>query len=203
MVERATCTDLAFFRRFPGSGLLPHAIRLLAAGQPVRVDQVAAVADVPPDEVASLLHSQPGTDWDAQGRLIGFGLTQRPTAHRLVVAGRPLFTWCAMDTLLFPMLLGEPATAESRCPVTGRTIRVELDPEAVRSVDPERAVVSQVGVREVGDVRGEVCDHGHFFASAEAARPWATEHPNGRVLSVHDAFDQARLSWRAAEAEVR
>jgi alkylmercury lyase len=195
MAEQRTCTDPGFFRRFPGSELMPHAIRLLAAGAPVQLEQIATAAGVRVDEVEALLRGQPGTDWDEQGRLLGFGLTQRPTAHRLIVSGRDLYTWCAMDTLLFPLILEERAIAQSRCPATGRQIRVEVAPEAVLSVDPEQTVVSEVGAREVTDVRGEVCDHGHFFASAQAASQWAGDHANGRVLAVRDAFEQARSAF--------
>jgi alkylmercury lyase len=182
---------------------LPHVIRLLASGQPVQIEQIEMAAGVPAEEVESLLRGQPGTDWDEQGRLVGFGLTQRPTGHQLLLSGRQLYTWCAMDTLLFPLILGERATAESRCPATGRAIRIDVAPEAVLSVDPNQAVVSQIDAREINDLRGEVCDHGHFFASPEAARGWATEHPRGCVLPVRDAFKQTRQSWLTVEASSR
>lgn len=128
MSEQATCTDAAFVSRFPGKEFLPHAVRLLACGRPVTIEQLAIAAHVPADEVEASLRSQPGTDWDERGRLVGFGLTQRPTAHRLAVSGQQLYTWCAMDTLLFPLILGERAIAESRCPKSAQPVRVELEP---------------------------------------------------------------------------
>ena len=203
MAEHPTCIEPGFLRRFPWSELAPHAIRLLAAGEPVRIEEIAAAAGVTSAEVDAMLSGQPGTDWDEQGRLIGFGLTQRPTAHRLILAGRQFYTWCAMDTLFFPVILGERAIAESRCPATERAIRVELEPERVVSVEPDHAVVSRIGPGLVSDIRAEVCDHGHFFASAEAARDWAAQHPHGRVGPVREAFDQARRSWLAEAAGVR
>jgi alkylmercury lyase len=203
MTEQPTCTDAALLRRFPGSELMPHAIRLLAAGQPVELEQLAAASGVALDDVGALLHGQPGTDWDDHGRLIGFGLTLRPTAHRLILSGRRLYTWCATDTLLFPLILGVRAVAESHCPATRQPIRVELESDAVLSIDPEQAVVSQVSAHQVMDVRGEVCTHGHFFASAEAAREWASEHPAGRVLTVREAFERTRQSWLTAVESVR
>jgi alkylmercury lyase len=200
MAEHPTCTEPGFLRRFPWSELAPYVIRLLAAGEPVRIGQIASAAGVAPAEVDAMLSGQPGTDWDEQGRLVGFGLTQRPTAHRFTVAGRRLYTWCAMDTLFFPLLLGERAIAESRCPATGRSIHLEVEPEAVISVDPEHAVVSRIGAGRVSDVRAEVCDHGHFFASAEAAHEWAQRHRTGLVSPVREAFEQARRTWLAETA---
>lgn len=203
MAEHPTCTEPGFLRRFPWSELAPYVIRLLAAGQPVRLEEIASAAGVSAGEVDAMLSGQPGTDWDEQGRLVGFGLTQRPTAHRFTVAGRQLYTWCAMDTLFFPLLLGERAVAESRCPATGRAIRVEVEPDGVVSVDPEHAVVSRIGPGCVSDVRTEVCDHGHFFASAEAAHEWADRHPDGLVGPVREAFEQARRTWCAEAARTR
>jgi alkylmercury lyase len=108
-----------------------------------------------------------------------------------------------MDTLLFPLLLGERAIVESRCPETGRTIRIVVEPEAVVSVDPEHAVVSRIGPARVSDLRAEVCDHGHFFASAAAAHEWADRHPDGLVGPVREAFEHARRTWLAEAASIR
>jgi alkylmercury lyase len=108
-----------------------------------------------------------------------------------------------MDTLFFPLILGERAIAESRCPTTGRAIRVELEPEQILSVSPEQAVISRIGAGPVSDVRAEVCDHGHFFASAEAAHDWADQHPDGLVGPVHEAFEQVRRTWHLEAARAR
>src|SRR5579871_2238058 len=104
VAEYPTGTEPGFLGRFPWSELAPHVIRLLAAGEPVSMEQIASAAGVPRAEVDAMLSGPPGTDWDERGRLVGFGLTQRPTAHRFTVAGRQLYTWCAMDALFFPML---------------------------------------------------------------------------------------------------
>jgi alkylmercury lyase len=177
-------------------------IRLLAEGRPVALERVAAEAGVPVDEIESWLRGQPGTDWDDSGQLLGFGLTQRPTRHRYIIDGRVLFTFCAADTLLFTPLLGRPASVESSCPTTGQTISVELTPQAVTSVDPTTAVVSQINLRgaSVSDIRASLCDHGHFFASERAAQPWLSAHPDGEVRPVAEFFDHAlgvcrKLGW--------
>jgi alkylmercury lyase len=178
-------------------------IRLLAQGQPVAVERIGAEAGVSVEEIESWLHAQPGTDWDDGGRLLGFGLTQRPTRHRYIVDGRVLFTFCAADTLIFTPILGRPATVESSCPTTGDPIRIELTPQAVTSVDPTTAVVSHVNLCcGASDIRGSLCDHGHFFASDSAAQPWRWAHPDGDVRPVGEFFDIAlgicrELGWVA------
>ena len=177
-------------------------IRLLAEGRPVALERLAAVSGIPVEEIESWLHAQPGTDWDG-GRLLGFGLTQRPTRHRYIVDGRVLFTFCAADTLIFTPILGRPASVESSCRATGEPIRVQLTPEAVTWVDPSTTVVSQVDLAgEASDIRGSCCDHGHFFASENAAQEWRHAHPDGDVRPVREFFAIAldvcrELGWAA------
>ena len=176
-------------------------IRLVAEGRPVALERIAAEADVPVEEIESWLRAQPGTDWDDRGRLLGFGLTQRPTRHRYLIDGRVLFTFCAADTLIFTPILGRPARVESSCPTTGQPIRIELTPEAVTSADPTTTVVSQLNLCcGASDIRGSLCDYGHFFASVSAAQPWRRAHPDGDVRPVGDFFDIAmgisrELGW--------
>lgn len=190
--------EARFISRFDGFELLPHLVRLLAEGRPVGPRQVAEAAGRPVDEVQGFLRAQAGTDWDEDGRIAGFGLTLRPTPHRFVVDGKVLYTWCATDTLVFPAILGRGAVVESACPVTSRPIRLEVTPDAVVSVEPPTAVVSQVRpAGAVEDIRGVVCHHGHFFSSPQAASDWAADHPEGQVLSVSEAFDCARAACQA------
>ncbi|MGH9206927.1 MAG: organomercurial lyase MerB [Acidimicrobiales bacterium] len=195
------CSDAAFLSSLEGYELIPHLVRALATGQSVQVEEIAASANLPLGDVERLLRSQPGTEWDGGGRLVGFGLTSRPTAHRFEVGAKTLYTWCATDTLFFTVILGSPSVIESTCPATGQAIRIELDPHAVVSVTPAEAVVSQRHHGELlSDVRSQVCDHGHFFASPAAATAWSVAHPEGEVLSVAEAFDHSReaceeLGW--------
>ncbi|MGH2719099.1 MAG: organomercurial lyase MerB [Actinomycetota bacterium] len=203
MPDHHVCSDAAFLSTLEGFELVPHIVRALALarGRPVTTEEIAASADRPAANVERLLRSQPGTEWDGEGRLIGFGLTPSPTAHRFLVDETTLYTWCATDTLSFTVILGRPARVESTCPATGAAIRIELDADAVVSVTPKEAVVSQRHHGELlSDVRGQVCDHGHFFASPDAASSWEAEHPEGEVLSVTVAFDRSRsaceeLGW--------
>jgi alkylmercury lyase len=79
--------------------------------------------------VRDFLHGSPA-DFDRDGRLVGFGLTLRPTPHRVELDGRTLYTWCVPDTLLLPVLLGRPVRVEARCFATGDPVRVEVEPAA-------------------------------------------------------------------------
>ena len=201
MGDHHVCSDAGYLPNRDDSELIPHLVRALARGRPVSVEEVAASAGRPVVRVERLVGSQVGTDWDEEGRLVGFGLTLRPTAHHFTIEGETLYTLCATDTLMFTLILGCSTTVQSPCPATGEIVTLELDPGAVVSSIPEEAVVSQRrhGDR-LADVRGEVCDHGHFFASPEAAGTWLAEHPDGEVLRIAEAFDRCRsacemLGW--------
>ena len=80
---------------------------------------------------------------------------------------------------------------------------MELAPEKVERLDPPEAVMSAVRpTGKLADVRADTCDHGHFFASADASADWVREHPDGYVHPVKEAFrlDReviTRLGWEA------
>ncbi|MQA03327.1 MAG: organomercurial lyase MerB [Streptosporangiales bacterium] len=176
-----------FIQRQEMPAFFPALLRLVAKGEPVSLDELAAEGHTPVEQLDGWLRAQPGTDWAPDGRLLGFGLTQRETPHRFTVDGRTLFAFCAADTLLFPAVLGRPASVESTCPATGRTVRLEVTQDAVASLDPETAAVTQAALSGgSSDIRAQTCDLGHFYASAEAAASWRAEHPDGDVRPVRE-----------------
>lgn len=174
--------------------LQPVLLRLVALGEPVTVADIAAACGRPIEEVQAALTQMPDTELDDAGRVVGWGVTQRPTPHRFSVDGRQLFTWCALDTLMFPALLGQAATVSSPCHATGQLVQLEVgvEPDRVTSVSPEGAVVSIVTPGETASIRGAFCNQVHFFASADAAGPWLADHPEASVLPVAEAFEVGR-----------
>jgi alkylmercury lyase len=195
MTEPHACSDAEFISSFEGSPAIPPLLRLIARGRPVDLAELAAESGQRTTDLERILRAQPGTEWDDEGRLVGFGLSLTPTAHRYLVGSHTLYTWCATDTLLFTVILGTNAVAESTCPATGKPIRLEITPHAVTSVSPAGAVVSQRHREDlVANLRADVCDHGHFFASEAAASAWVAAHPDGEVLGITDAFDHCRTA---------
>jgi alkylmercury lyase len=173
--------------------LISPAIALLAEGAPVPLRRLAAATAWTEEEVAATLHHIPRADWDGDGNLIGLGLSLVPTAHRVFIDGRQLFTWCAMDTMALPVILGRHVAVESTCPTAGITIRLAVTPHGVDSAVPEQAVISEVAPTEgCADFRSSVCDHGHFFAHVAAAEPWRQEHPTGQIWPIGEAFEITR-----------
>jgi alkylmercury lyase len=130
----------------------------------------------------------PNIERDDAGNVVGSGLTLRETPHVFEVDGRRLYTWCALDALMFPALLGKSARVSSPCAATGAPVRLTVTPDGVENIEPAEAVVSLVLPHGSPDVRGSFCVHVNFFASAAAAQTWLSAHPGATVARVEDAF---------------
>ncbi len=180
-----------------GFALFRHLILLLAEGEPVHPKRMSAVIGRPPEEVMEILRRMPSIEWDKSGNIVGAGLTLRPTPHLFQLNGRTLYTWCALDALMFPGFLGQTVQVESPCAGTGTPIRVTVRPEGVERVEPLEAVVSLVAPEASPDVRRVFCDYVNFFRSPEAAVKWLAEHPGAATLPVADAY---QLGRRLAES---
>ncbi|OEV03127.1 organomercurial lyase MerB [Streptomyces oceani] len=173
--------------------LWPALLKLLGRGEAVTTTQLADTTGKSEDEVRHALATLPDTEYDAAGRIVGSGITLNPTPHRFTVDGRQLFTWCALDTLVFPAVLGRPAEVESPCHTTHATVRLTVEPGRVTRTDPATAVISLVTPDDLTAVRSAFCNHVHFFASHHAAAPWLAEHPEATTVPVQQALAVGQL----------
>lgn len=200
----ALATSLA--PTFPGcddARLACELLRQLALGQPVTPAGLAPASGYEEQHVLTALRRWPNVHRDTDGRVIAFsGLTLEPTIHRFEVAGRQLHTWCAWDALFLPAMLGVTARVGSRCPVTGATITLNVDPHAIRDADPERVYVSFPEPADActDDIVGTFCCHVHFLAGDHAAERWRTAH-EAILLTLDDAFEIGRLATRACQLD--
>ncbi len=189
------------FADTPGSVALQWAmgplLKLLSRGEPVSAEELSEATGRDVEEVHRVLPTLPSVELDDEGRVVGSGITLNPTPHRFIVDGRDLYTWCALDTLIFPALLDKRAHVQSPCPGTGEPVKVDVDPDQVTSVQPPTSVVSIVTPNEVSAIRSSFCNHVHFFASEEAASGWLEEHPEASILPVVEAFELGRRLTRA------
>lgn len=172
--------------------LLVPLLRLLVAGEPVPMTDLAREAGRSEEATRTALAATPETEYDDEGRIVGQGLTLRPTRHRFTVDGEELYTWCALDTLIFPVVIGRAAMIESTSPTSGGTVRVTATPTGVTAVEPASAVVSLVNPEDLSSIRSSFCNQVHYFTSAEDAQPWLTAHPGGEVRPVTDAYRLAK-----------
>ena len=91
-------------------------LRLLAEGKPVEPRYLASVAHCSLEEIQAVLPSS-DVEVDQAGNIVGWGLSLVPTPHQFHLGETILYTWCALDALAFPALLGR--TAEARLHLSG------------------------------------------------------------------------------------
>ena len=173
--------------------------RLLSAGNPLSLDDVAALLDVPRKTVTEALGKIPNSsvEYDADGRIVGFvGQTLNKTRHQLRIDGRILHTWCAFDTLFAPGLLGKGVEISSGCPVSGANIRLTVEPQGVRETAPSTTLLSFVtpNADEYNfDVRSAFCCHVKFLGSEAAATRWAEANEGALFLTIAEGFELGRI----------
>lgn len=163
-------------------------LQLIAQGHPVGLDDIATATGHSADDIRAALAAMPDTEYDPDGRVVGAGLTQLPTPHRFQIDDQALYTWCALDTLVFPAVLDRPAHVTSTCHTTVAPIRLTVTPDEVTDVHPATAVVSVLIPDAPASIRSVFCNHVHFFADPAAAQPWLAEHPDATVLPVAEAY---------------
>lgn len=79
-------------------------LKMLAEGDPVPVEDIAAETGKPVEEVKQVLQTLPSVELDEQGRVVGYGLTLFPTpiASRLMgsnyMHGAPLTHLCSQHS---------------------------------------------------------------------------------------------------------
>ena len=168
--------------------LFRELLRQLAAGRPVSPLSLAKALEWPTTTVVETLAKARGVEYDAQGSVVGYGLTLKETPHALEVNGQSLFTWCALDTLFFPALLEMSARVSSRCAVTGAPVSIVVSPHEVRETTPTETMLSLVQPDDADSIRHAFCRHVQFIASRQAARQWASANSGTVLVSVLDAF---------------
>jgi alkylmercury lyase len=173
-------------------GIIAKTLQLLANGCPVPPEEIAIRLQETPYTVIFTLRGF-GAEFDKDGKIVGVGLTLVPTPHVYEVNGSKLYTWCALDALIFPVMLNHTAHIESLDPISGEKIQVTVTPDGVEKVKPESAVVSWVKSSvDSSNIRGSICHYVYFFSSPETASKWIAEHPGKTFYPVIDAFKAAK-----------
>lgn len=171
-----------------------YLIRFLAEGNPVPPERLASVSHRPVEEIRAFLQCS-DVEVNPEGNVVGFGLSLQPTQHQFRLGEKSLYTWCALDTLLFPAVLNHTAHVTSPCPATGKEIRLTVTPTGIERLEPSSAVVS---IRLPGAetdlccVRGSICLQGYFFAERAVASAWPGLHPQAILLPVEEAAELGR-----------
>jgi alkylmercury lyase len=166
--------------------------RLLAGGEAVAANVLAAAAGVRPEEVERVLARWPGVQRAAVGTVTGYwGLTITPTRHRVQIGGRVVYAWCAWDTLFLPGVLAQSAYVQSNCPVSGKRIDLELKPTGIARVAGRVSVSFIVPDRRKAseNIVNNFCRFIHFFSAPEAGEQWVSQHPGTVLATLDEAWE--------------
>jgi len=174
--------------------LLIRLLRLLGEETSVSPEQLATATHHTRSEIEAFLQS---TDLVVcRDRSIDLS----PDPHLIHLESKTLTVACALDTLVYPVLLGRSAHVASTCPATGTQIRLTVTPECIEDLDPANTVISlrMPGPEtNVCNVRETVCHYGHFFVDRKHASTWPGLHPEAVLLSVEEG---AQLAHEIASA---
>lgn len=119
------------------------------------------------------------------------GLTYLETPHALVLDGRPLYTWCALDAVGIPSALGANATIRSTTVNSGRELVLEL--KAGELVPPPTAVEVLVMLPAVETTFVEdECPQISFYDAGTAPK-----RGDAMPLTLTDAARLGRRIWSA------
>lgn len=166
-------------------------LRALASGQPVSRTYIARALNMSSHDVQIALNTFADIVYDDAGDIVACGLSLLTTPHCFKINNYELYTWCALDALMYPVALDLTAQIESHCPVTGEAIRLTVAPTGVSQVSPGGVVVSIVTpTAQTGccNVRNSFCSRVHFISSADAAAIWRSNHSDAIILSLEEAW---------------
>jgi hypothetical protein len=131
------------------------------------------------------------------------------TRHEVVLEGRCLYVHCALDALMYPMLVGQDAQVRSRCPECESVIEVTVHSREL--VAPQSAVfwlgASAEGgaccTSELGSTKQYVCPFIHLFDNPEHLEQWRAknDHVLGVPLTLSQAFALAKGLCTRGDAE--
>lgn len=179
-----------------------HLYRLLAAGHPVRREELATALDIQSRVVDDLLDTWlPLIELDEYRRVRGFrGLTLEPTPHQFEISNAVLYTWCAWDAVFLPQILGATATVQSSCPQSGQQIALTITPTGLAHAEPSTPLLSfpLTSLDEMrNDLRSTFCQRIFFFASPSSATAWR-ERNDRTVLATYDEAEDLGRRRNAA-----
>lgn len=197
LVEQSRCGQ-------SDQALCSQIVSQVTRGKPVAPAALGASLQIHQGELNQRLTQMSDVEYDQAGNIVGWGLTLAPTPHRLQMRDKPLFTWCAFDTVQLPPALQVEAQVHSTCPVTGEPIHFTVTPEGViKDLTPASAVMSLVvpehgcGSAEGASVRTSFCEQSLFFQSERAASSWLAAHSTAILLSMEEAAQLGQLVTHA------
>lgn len=126
---------------------------------------------------------------DEKGNIVAFsGLSIVPTDHRFEINGKTLYTWCAVDAILFAEWLDIDAKVTSTDPIDGTSIELQINGGRLIASRPYPIYISWLEPKNTYNIRGSFCKHVSFFASETTTKQWLDSNLYGKILTLDDFY---------------
>jgi alkylmercury lyase len=130
--------------------ILRAAFFTIRDGHPVSTETLTEITNLEPKVIVSVMEKLADRQMVIRGddeKIIGaLGLSLVPTKHQIQLEDRTLYTWCAADTLIFPVVLNADVKIQSHCAYNGEPIEITMHNGKLSRVAPESAVIWQVAI---------------------------------------------------------
>lgn len=121
------------------------------------------------------------------------GLSLTPTKHKFIVENITLYTWCAVDAILFTDWLQVSSHAVSADPIDNTEIELEMEVDFLLWSNPYPIYISIVEDIDACNIKSSFCNHVSFWASETTAKKWLNNHPNGKILTLEDFYEADKM----------
>ncbi|MEX1194365.1 MAG: organomercurial lyase [Dehalococcoidia bacterium] len=126
-------------------------------------------------------------------QLLGvYGLTLKPTQHRMTLRGATFFAWCAYDSVGIPAALGESSEVTSECAECQRAVRISI----VNGEPPPSPITISWLSAKCDSIRDQFCPTVNFYCDKAH---YETALAGGRApdvsLSLERAAEMGRENW--------
>lgn len=136
-------------------------------------------------------HDLIGRDARSGEIVTAYPFSATPTEHRVHLGGVTVYAMCAIDALGIAAMLGRDTHVQSRDPLDGQPIDIQVTASGTARWTPPDAVALAASHRDgCGSAASICCQVTNFFASPDTAARYLAEHPavNGTTASIPDAL---------------
>lgn len=184
----------------PERGFYLWVLRQFATAVPPSADATRAAAsdfDLDPEQALAMLAREDLVHTDSDGRpLVAYPFSANDRGYRVAIDGaHEVQAMCAIDALGIAWMLDLPIEIDSRDPISGGEIHVQLDPDGAANWQPEAAVVVAGSGCCDGPSFCGCCDVLNFFETPASAERYLLEHPDvtGTLISIAEAIEAGRV----------
>lgn len=167
--------------------------QLLSLGKPVSIETFADNINLNTDETEKLLASWTGVSFDDEHRINAFwGVSTSATSHSFQLNDQTLYTWCAWDLLFVPVIYQQSIQAQTQCPVSKKTISLNISKEGVETIEPVTAMITFIKPdleALKANITGSFCQYIFFVDSENSGKEWQKTHANGFLLDINQGFE--------------